>query len=584
MKLIDALAMAAEPSSIADAPVFEVGLVCGFTPLHLQTFLTAHLRLQLPDHRVTVRTGLFGDVLGTLRTLVAEPVDAVAIALEWSDLDGRLGIRQLGGWSPRQLPDVAEHAAIWLDELLQLLDPLAATSPVVVGLPTLPLPPVFFTAPWQAGVHEANLRASLWKFAAATAADPRFRIVNPQEIDRASAPAGRLNVPATWTSGFPYQNGHAERLAGLMARAITNRQQMKGLITDLDDTLWSGIVGDDGVENISWDLDHHTQGHGLYQQFLRTLSEEGVLIAVASKNERSIVDAAFTREDLLLPRDRVFPLAVGWGSKAEAVRRVLESWNVGPDQVVFVDNNPTELEEVQGAHPAVHCVRFPKSDSQAIYDLLWHLRDLFGRNALREEDALRLESLRASAESVDEGSHGEGYSDTLLERADASLVLDFTKDSSDARAFELVCKTNQFNLNGRRPTERGWAEYLNRAETFLLTATYKDRFGALGKIAVMAGRVADSHVHVETWVMSCRAFARRIEHQCVKALFDRFAPHAISFAFEATPRNSPIARFLTVLQVGAPGGPLTADAFNAACPRLFHRVVIKTRAWQGTDR
>jgi FkbH-like protein len=101
------------------------------------------------------------------------------------------------------------------------------------------------------------------------------------------------------------------------------------VITDLDDTLWSGIVGDDGVESVSWDLDHHTQGHGLYQQLLGALSEAGVLVAIVSKNEPAVVDAAFAREDLLRRRERVFPLEVGWGSKADAVGRVLARWNVG---------------------------------------------------------------------------------------------------------------------------------------------------------------------------------------------------------------------------------------------------------------
>jgi FkbH-like protein len=230
---------------------------------------------------------------------------------------------------------------------------------------------------------------------------------------------------------------------------------------------------------------------------------------------------------------------------------------------------------VKAAHPAVECLRFPHGDPQAIYGLLTRLRDLFGRNALSAEDSLRLDSLRDTGDSSDVLDHSEGHSEALLEGADASLVLDFTKDANDARAFELVCKTNQFNLNGRRPTERGWAEYLHDPQTFLLTATYKDRFGALGKIAVVAGRVQDSQLHVETWVMSCRAFSRRIEHQCLKALFDRFAARQVSFAFAATPRNGPMARFLVSLHGSPTGAPVSVDMFHAACPRLFHRVVFK---------
>jgi FkbH-like protein len=575
MKLIEALELVAENTSATDQPRFEVGLVCGFTPLHLQTFLTAHLRQRLVDRHVAVRIGLFDDIPGTLRTLVDEPVDTVVVALEWSDIDPRLGIRQLGGWAPRHLPEIVEHAAIWLDQLLPLTRQIATVTPVVISLPTLPLPPMFFTATWQTGVFEAELKATLWKFAAATAAHPRIRILNPQNLDLASPPADRLHVAGSWAYGFPYHQAHAEQLAAALARAVENRQPMKAVITDLDDTLWDGIVGEDGVDNISWDLDHHTQAHGLYQQLLDTLSQEGVLVGVVSKNDPSVVDAALARDDVLISRERIFPLEIGWGSKAGAVARVLARWNVGADQVVFIDDNPTELAEVKSAHPALQCLPFPHGDPRAIYDLLTRLRDLFGRNALSEEDSLRLASLRAAAESPAVADQSEGHSEALLEQAEASLVLDFTKDVNDARAFELICKTNQFNLNGRRPTERSWAEHLRDPHTFLLTATYKDRFGALGKVAVMTGRVGDSHVHVDTWVMSCRAFSRRIEHQCLKALFDRFPARRVSFAFTETPRNAPIARFLRSLHGGPAGAEVSAAAFDAACPRLFHRVVVK---------
>src|SRR5262249_8373814 len=508
MKLIEALELTAENASATGLPRLDAALVCGFTPLHLQTFYTACLRQRFPDRQVNVRVGLFGDIPGTLRGLTESPVDAAAIVIEWPDIDARLGIRDLGGWSPRRLPDIVEHAAAWLDQVLRLAREVAAITPVAVCLPTLPLPPVFFTASWQMSVFEAELKATLWRFAAAAAAHPRIRVVNPQTVALASPHARRLHVAGTWTYGFPYQIAHADQLAATLVRAVENRRPMKGLITDLDDTLWAGVVGDDGVDHISWDLDHHTQEHGLYQQLLSTLSEEGVLVAVVSKNEPAIVEAAFARDDLLIRRERIFPIEAGWGSKANAVARVLARWNVAADDVVFVDDSPTELEEVRAAHSSLECLQFPRGEAQTVYDLLTRLRDMFGRTALSEEDTLRLASLRAAADVPGPADQSEGHSEALLEHADGSLILDFTKDANDVRAFELVCKTNQFNLNGRRPTERGWVEYLNDPQTFLLTATYKDRFGALGKIAVVAGRVQDADVRIDTWVMSCRAFSR----------------------------------------------------------------------------
>jgi FkbH-like protein len=453
---------------------------------------------------------------------------------------------------------------------------LARTTPRVVSLPTLPLPPIFYNAGWQAGAHELALREALASFAAAVARNARVRVVSEQALAAVSPPAQRLSVKSTWMSGFPYQTAHAAALAGLLADAAEQRLPKKGLITDLDNTLWSGIVGDDGVQSVCWDLDHQAQAHGIYQQFLRSLSEEGVLVGVASKNDPAVVEDAFARHDLLLPKDRVFPFEVSWGSKADAIARVLTRWNIAADSVVFVDDNPAELAEVKAAHPGIECVAFPP-DPEAAYAMLVQLRALFGRSAVSAEDEIRLDSLRRNAAAPEGGADSEGYSEALLEQAGAELTLDFRKDANDTRALELINKTNQFNLNGRRLTDRAWADHLQAGDTFVLTASYTDRFGALGKIAVMAGRVERGQVHVDAWVMSCRAFARRIEQQCVKALFDRFNARSVVFDYVETPRNGPLTRALRDLLQAPPaaGAALTAEAFAAACPRLFHQVVVK---------
>lgn len=575
LKLVDALKINAQnPPSLPQIERLNVALVCGFTPLHLQAFLSAELRMRFPAHHIEMATGLYDAIMGSLSDLRQQRFDAVALALEWPDLDARLGIRQLGEWSPGNLASIVERAQASLAHLRLLLDDVSRASPVAISLPTLPLPPLFFTAGWQASVYELRLRESLSTFAVDVARNSRARIISEQTLNALSPPSERLNVKSTWLAGFPYHTAHAATLARLLADVMQNPLPKKGLITDLDDTLWSGIVGDDGVRNISWDLDHHSQAHGLYQQFLRTLSEEGVLVGVASKNDPAVVEAAFARADLLLPRERVFPFEVGWGSKAQAVGRVLSMWNVNPESVVFVDDSPLELADVQAAHPTIECFRFPRQDGQAVYDLLVQLRNLFGRSAVSREDAIRLESLRTNVAARGAVGDSEGFPEALLEQAGAELTFDFGKDTRGARVLELVNKTNQFNLNGKRFTEVAWADSLQRGDAFLLTASYKDRFGALGKITVIAGRVVGAHIRIETWVLSCRAFARRIEHRCLRMLFDKFAAESVTFEYVETTRNTALTRFLTGMlkESPTPTVSLTAASFDAACPNLVHRV------------
>ena len=113
-------------------------------------------------------------------------------------------------------------------------------------------------------------------------------------------------------TGFPYKLPYTSTFARMLASLVSNRAPKKGLITDLDDTVWSGILGEVGVDGINWTLEHHSQVHGLYQQFLSSLASAGVLIGVASKNDPALVQEAFARKDLLLQKENVFPFEVHW--------------------------------------------------------------------------------------------------------------------------------------------------------------------------------------------------------------------------------------------------------------------------------
>ena len=574
MKLIDALTII-QKSSGSTAEPFRVALVSGFTPLHLQTFLHAEIQQLFTDHRVEVITGLYGDLTGTLENLKTESLDAAAVVLEWSDLDARLGIRQLGGWSPHNLESIHERAALFLNHLRQLIENVSRSLPLALSLPTLPFPPIFFTAGWQAAEIALQLKQDVAAFGVQASQMRGIKVLNQDRLNHDSPWSERFNAKSEWSSGFPYHLSHASAMAKLLAMLIRNPLPKKGLITDLDNTLWNGIVGEVGVEGIHWDQDHHSAPHGFYQQMLKVLSEEGVLIGAASKNEPSSVEEAFTREDLLLPRNSISTLAVSWGSKAQAVSQILDAWNVGAESVVFVDDSALELAEVRLQHPGVECLQFPHGDPQGIYELTIQLRNLFGRGSISEEDRLRQQSIRGNSELRKlAGEESEGFSDALLQQAEAELTFTLTKDPDDTRAFELINKTNQFNLNGRRVTEAAWRNYLQEQDTFLLTASYKDRFGVLGKIAVITGRVGDAQISVDRWVMSCRAFARRIEHQCLKAVFEKFERDEIAFDYVSTSRNMPVAKFFSELLSAAPAAPVTIsrNRFDAKCPTLFHRV------------
>ncbi len=548
-------------------------LACGVTPLHLKTFLTAQLLDRIPTGSVQVDVGLFGDLLGTLRKLATDhtPTTGVAVAIEWSDLDARLGWRATHGWRPERRSDITNSITQRLSQLQDAVTTLAATCPVAVSLPTLPLPPLGMGATGLGDAFVWSLRTQVFQFAAELAADANVRLIDQQWLDAISSPALRHDLASDLRTGFPYRGEHAEALAAGLASLLKPAAAKKAIITDLDNTLWHGIVGEDGITNVAWDLDHHALGHGLYQELLASLAEIGVLVGVASKNDSTVVDAALNRSDLVVPRDKLFPIEAHWGPKSESIRRILATWNILPDSAVFVDDSPIELAEVAAAFPDIVCKQFPTQDDAAIGRLLAELRDLCGKPVVTAEDKLRVASLKAGAAIAESSSNP----DEFLSQAEAVITLEWNQ--SDARSFELVNKTNQFNLNGRRWDEANWHAQQADPAGFLLAVNYTDKFAPLGKIGVVSGkRLSAKAARVDAWVLSCRAFSRRIEHATIAALFTELSCDELHFDFAATDRNGPTQDMLRELleQTDLPHGilTLTRTQFEKNCPTLFAQV------------
>ncbi len=543
MKLVEALRLVNSPQQ--GAP-FRVLLACGFTPLHLETALKAHLRLKFPERMVCVQTGLYDDLAGTLEKNQGTS-DLVIVVLEWADLDPRLGWRSMAAIGEGVLADADAR----LKRISAALDTLTESTSVTLALPSLPLPPVFHTSGRQLHRVEANLRAMVLLMAAST----RATVLHPNELR-----APEHDLRAELMNGFPFSYATADALAFSLLSLAIPEPRMKGLITDLDETMWDGVLGDDGPEGVTWDMDRKTQFHALYQQLLNSFAEAGILIAVASKNDEALVQQVLRRSDLVVRPDRLFPVEANWRPKTESITRILKAWNIGEDAAVFVDDNALELEQVKTAFPRMDCVLFRRDDPS----FLTELRNRFGKPSILQEDTLRIASLRGG-EALRSAVTAGSSLDAVLQTAQAKIVFHCNKEPVDTRALELINKTNQFNLNGRKYTDADWRALIADPATRLMIVEYEDRFGKLGKIAVIAGQDQGAAFRVDSWVMSCRAFSRRIEHQCLKALLARW--ETITLAFTATERNGPLQDFLAELGIAT---CVERAHFEQRCPALFH--------------
>ncbi|MGH2894775.1 MAG: hypothetical protein ACRDPM_16145, partial [Solirubrobacteraceae bacterium] len=318
------------------------------------------------------------------------------------------------------------------------------------------------------------------------------------------------------TTGFPYSLAHASTLAALLAELLCPPVPRKGLVTDLDDTLWAGLLDEAGPQEVSWTEAGHR--HGLYQQLLASLASAGVLIGVASRHDPALVAEALDRPDLLIARDALYPVEVAWGAKSHLIQSIVGVWNVAA------------------------------------------------------EDGLRMRSVRAAQALHRDRAVDEGPGDFL---AGVAGTVEFHHGSAHAsRALALIGKANQFNLNGRRWTEADLARVTQDGGE-LVTVSYGDRYGPLGVIAALLITPDAAGPAIDAWVMSCRAFGRRVEHHTLRHVFDRFAAPNVSVAFAPTARNVAVRHFLASLDGHEPQGELrlTREAFERDTPALVHRVI-----------
>lgn len=348
-------------------------------------------------------------------------------------------------------------------------------------------------------------------------------------------------------SGNPFQS----RSLGVLARHVATRcveptQSCKVLITDLDHTLWHGVIGDDGVEGIAYAPEGKGYRHFVYQTFLRRLQRSGVLLAAVSKNDPAVAQVPFQDGAMTLKSDDFVAILASWQPKSAQLSLLAEQLNLGLDSFVFVDDNSVEIAEVNAALPAVRTRLFPsaEADLPAFFD---NLVGLFHRDRVTSEDRERtaLYRRRLSTLPPREGSGADltGF----LRELQMQLMIEERTAGDRSRALQLINKTNQFNLNGVRLSD----EELDAAiadGARLFTASLSDRGGDHGQITAALIRPDGT---LSSWVMSCRVFQRRVEFAFLGALAQR-GIHIRRFDYRATEKNAPTRNCLRELVTEAP--------------------------------
>ena len=286
----------------------------------------------------------------------------------------------------------------------------------------------------------------------------------------------------------------------------------KVIVCDCDNTIWGGVVGEDGVQNLQ--IGSGALG-GIFVEFqhmLRTLSKNGIVLALCSKNNEEDVWEVFERHHgMVLQKNDIAAYRINWKNKIENIKSIAEELNLGLDSFVFIDDSDFECQLVRDKLSNVTVIHMTKNPIEVINTITEN--GFFDRYSLTNEDALRTkmyisDSLRRKSTSnvVDISSY--------IQSLEVNVQVSYCNNSEITRVSQLTQKTNQFNLTGKRYTEQNIKEMYQSSNFRIFTLDYDDKFGSLGLVGVAIveiDRVCSLPV-IDTFLMSCRALGRNVEH------------------------------------------------------------------------
>lgn len=325
------------------------------------------------------------------------------------------------------------------------------------------------------------------------------------------------------------------------------RNPHKVIVLDCDNTLWNGVCGEDGTDGITF-----CDSRLALQKFAAEQSREGMLVCLCSKNnEPDVWDVFDRRSEMPLKREHLVSWRINWEPKSSNLRSLADELQLGLDSFIFVDDDPAVCAEVRENCPEVFTFMLPQ-DTRQIPGQLDHLW-LFDRLKVTDEDRKRTEGYQREAarkrvkqESSDLASFLEGL----------GLVCEIQeiRDDQIPRVSQLSLRTNQFNSTTVRRSEAEVRKIVSDAKKQIWTVNVKDRFGDYGLVGAVSFESTGRAFCVDSFMLSCRALGRGVEHRILREIGSRAIDQGIEFVdieFRQTEKNIPIRKFLEEID-GAP--------------------------------
>lgn len=314
---------------------------------------------------------------------------------------------------------------------------------------------------------------------------------------------------------IPLYADHVARTIG----AIRGKSR-KALILDLDNTVWGGVIGDDGLEGIKVAQgDARGEAHLTVQRFALELRQRGIVLAVSSKNTDEVAREPFEKHsEMLLKLEHIAVFQANWNDKATNIQAIAEELNLGLDAMVFLDDNPAERGLVRKLLPQVGVPELPEEPAYYIRTLA--AAGYFEAVAVAPEDLSRAGFYQDNAKRADLQKQVGGV-DAYLASLDMTITYQPFDATGRARIVQLINKSNQYNLTTRRYTDPEIAEAEADADVFTMQIRLADVFGDNGMISVLIARPGEPGTwEIDSWLMSCRVLGRRVEHMVLRELME----------------------------------------------------------------
>ncbi|NOQ64426.1 MAG: HAD-IIIC family phosphatase [Methyloprofundus sp.] len=331
---------------------------------------------------------------------------------------------------------------------------------------------------------------------------------------------------------------YTDRITNLLA-ALRGKSK-KCLVMDLDNTLWGGVIGDDGLDGIVIGQGNpRGESYHALQRLCLEYKKYGVILAVCSKNDEENARQPFQEHpDMVLKESDISVFVANWEDKASNIRYIANVLNIGTDAIVFMDDNPAERELVRNRLPEVAVPELPKDS--ALYARTLSDANYFETIGFTQEDADKTKQYSQNSERQQSLKSSDNLDDFL-----SSLNMEMSVSPFDKlgrkRITQLINKTNQFNLTTQRYTESDIETFESSTDVFTMQIRLLDNFGDSGMISAVICKQTDHVWEIDTWLMSCRVIKRRVEEAVCDILFAEARAHNIQKiigCFVATKKNS----------------------------------------------